>query len=244
MQRAIPLPMRRRSRAPLAMLVFALSTGATILALRQGAVPATFNPLPAVSLSQPHAWFIDWRLAALRHSPDLCRHVLAPPHIEAQPIPDNPPQNGCGWINSVRVTTAGGVRAGFDKLTCDMAAGLALWLEHEVQPAARELLGQRVTSIQSLGGYNCRNIVGNPLWRGVRSEHASANAVDIGAFNLADGRHLSVQHHWHGDGAEARFIRQVHARACRYFHVVLGPDYNAAHRDHFHLDRGLYSRCK
>ena len=44
--------------------------------------------------------------------------------------------------------------------------------------------------------------------------------------------------HWRGDGAEARFLKAVHGRACRYFRVVLGPDYNEAHRDHFHLDRG------
>jgi hypothetical protein len=25
--------------------------------------------------------------------------------------------------------------------------------------------------------------------------------------------------------------------------VVLGPDYNAAHNNHFHLDRGLFWRC-
>jgi hypothetical protein len=26
--------------------------------------------------------------------------------------------------------------------------------------------------------------------------------------------------------------------------VVLGPEYNAAHHDHFHLDRGPLMRCK
>ncbi|WP_208534621.1 extensin family protein, partial [Pseudomonas aeruginosa] len=25
---------------------------------------------------------------------------------------------------------------------------------------------------------------------------------------------------------------------------VLGPDYNAAHRDHFHLDMGLWKVCR
>jgi hypothetical protein len=244
MQRLAPRTLRRRSRAPAAVLLFMLTAGATALALRQGIVPAAFNPLPALDLAQPQAWFIDWRLAALKHRPDLCQRVLVAPHIDAQPIADSPPKDGCGWTNGVRVSRAGGIRAGFDKLTCEAAAALALWLEHDVQPAATEILGQRVVSIHSIGGYSCRNIVGNPLWRDIRSEHATANAIDIGGFNLADGRHISVKRHWKSGGAEARFLKTAHQRACRYFHVVLGPDYNAAHHDHFHLDRGIYWRCK
>ena len=142
------------------------------------------------------------------------------------------------------MSTAGGVRASFDKITCEAAAALALWLEHDVQQLAQEMFGQRVVAVQSFGTYSCRNIIGNPLWKGCRSEHATANAVDIGGFMLADGRRISVRAHWRGDGAEARFLRAAHGRACRYFRVVLGPDYNAAHRDHFHLDRGLLQRCK
>jgi hypothetical protein len=113
-----------------------------------------------------------------------------------------------------------------------------------VQPLAHEHLGQRVTSVQSLGSFSCRNIVGNAMLRKVRSQHATANAADIAGFHLASGRFVSVRSHWKGEGAEQRFLRAVHARACRYFRAVLGPDYNAAHRDHFHLDRGPWSRCR
>lgn len=35
---------------------------------------------------------------------------------------------------------------------------------------------------------------------------------------------------------EAAFLRRVHAGACGIFGTVLGPDANAAHRDHFHFD--------
>jgi hypothetical protein len=48
---------------------------------------------------------------------------------------------------------------------------------------------------------------------------------------------------WRG-GPEANFLKTVHTRACRYFHAALSPDYNAAHRDHFHLDRGMLWVCK
>jgi hypothetical protein len=26
--------------------------------------------------------------------------------------------------------------------------------------------------------------------------------------------------------------------------VAIGPEFNAAHRDHLHFDRGIFTRCK
>lgn len=179
----------------------------------------------------------------MKHNPDLCRRVLVPPHIDAHPIADSPMHEGCGWTNAIRMSQAGGVRAGFDKLTCEAAAALALWLEHDLQQVSQEILGQRVTAVQSYGTYSCRNIIGAKFWKWRRSEHATANAVDIGGFTLADGRTITVRGQWKGEGAEARFLRAAHNSACRYFRVVLGPDYNAEHHDHFHLDRGIGWRC-
>ena len=36
--------------------------------------------------------------------------------------------------------------------------------------------------------------------------------------------------------AEELFLREVHKKGCEVFGTVLGPEANAAHRDHFHLD--------
>ena len=127
------------------------------------------DPLPAIDLGQASPWLADWRLAALKRNPDLCRRVLVTPHIEAQPIADSPLRDGCGWVNGVRMSAAGGVRAGFDKITCEAATALALWLEHDLQEVAKEILGQRVTAVQSFGTYSCRNIIGNPLWKSWRA---------------------------------------------------------------------------
>lgn len=234
---------RRRSRVPRIMLGVLLLVGVSAL-FRFGLVPWFLNPLPAIDLGQANPWFADWRIAAIKNNPDLCRRVMVAPHIDAQLIADSPIRNGCGWINAVRMSTAGGVRAGFDKITCEAAAALALWLEHDLQRVAQEHFHQRVTAVQSFGTYSCRDIIGNALWKGWRSQHATANAVDIGGFTLADGRRISVKGSWHGNGPEARFLRAAHDSACSYFHVVLGPDFNAAHHDHFHLDRGPLMRCK
>src|SRR6267143_221220 len=129
---------RRRSRVPRTILLV-LVLGGIAFAFRQGLLPA------------------------MKYNPDLCRRVLVAPHIDAQPIADSPLRDGCGWTNAVRMSQAGGVRAGFDKLTCEAATALALWLEHDLQDVGQQILGQRVTAVQSFGTYSCRNIIGNPL---------------------------------------------------------------------------------
>jgi hypothetical protein len=243
MQKRAPLRARKLIGGAVVVALLLPIAAAVAGAFRRGVVPPALNPLPALDLGSAHAWLVDWRLAALRYDPALCRRVLARPHIAAQPIADSPIHKGCGWINAVRMSEAGGIHASFDRITCQAAAALTLWLEHDVQPLAFEMLGQRVASVQSLGSYACRNIVGSRTWKNFRSQHALANAVDIKGFNLANGRHISVAKYWRGSGPEARFLHAVHARACRYFRVVLGPDHNAAHHDHFHLDRGPFTRC-
>ncbi|MFN4225017.1 MAG: extensin family protein [Hyphomonas sp.] len=36
----------------------------------------------------------------------------------------------------------------------------------------------------------------------------------------------------------------MHKGACRLFSVTLGPDYDAAHADHFHMDMGPQRACR
>jgi hypothetical protein len=55
---------------------------------------------------------------------------------------------------------------------------------------------------------------------------------------------IGVKASWKGNGSEASFLRAVHERACRYFRVAIGPDFNAAHEDHFHYDRGIFRTCR
>ncbi len=234
-----------KRRLRLSRLVLgALLLAGLVLVFRQGLLPASLLPLPSLRLDDPSPWLVDWRLAALRTARDVCRSTLLAPIIEAEPVGDRRIENGCGWENAFRISSAGGVRIPIDRLSCPAATALAMWLQHEVQPAAREHLGQSVASVRHFGGYSCRNILGNKYFSSFRSEHATANAIDIAGFTLANGRSISVQQQWKGSGPEARFLHQIHARACRYFRVAIGPDYNAAHHDHFHYDRGPMSSCR
>ncbi len=220
--------------------------GLAILALRQGYLTTrTLTALAPLDLAATDSYFLDWRLAALKRDRDLCRRVVKQPHAEAVEISDFINAEGCGWNNGLRLTSAAGVRMPIDKITCELTAALSLWLAHEVQPRALALLGERIAAIEHRGGYACRNIRGSPAFASWRSQHASANALDIATFVLANGRRIAVLKHWpDAASAEGQFLREIHGRACRYFRVAIGPNYNAAHRDHFHYDRGSLSACR
>ena len=176
-------------------------------------------------------------LASLAREPGRCRALLdraGVRYAQAAVRSDGP---SCGYSAGLRLA-AGGARAvplspDEPVLTCPVVAALAMWEWSVVQPAARRLLGQPVARIEQLGSYNCRPIAGTTRW----SEHATANAIDVAAFRLADGRTISVLADWRGNGPEATFLRRVRTGACDVFATVLSPDYNAAHRDHFHLDQ-------
>ncbi|KAB2939215.1 MAG: extensin family protein [Hyphomicrobium sp.] len=227
-------------RALLALLLLVIVFGAFWL----GLVPQRYSPLATISLADPPTWFVDFRLAALRRDPEQCRAVLLAPHIVATPIADKVQPNGCGWTNAVRVAEVGGAQIGLEQLTCEAATALALWIEYQVQPLAVEMFGSRVAWMQDMGTYSCRNIIGNKRWMNMRSQHSLANAVDIGAFRLANGKQISITKDYKADSPEGRFLREAHMRACGYFRVAIGPQFNAAHKDHLHLDRGILTRCQ
>ena len=111
-----------------------------------------------------------------------------------------------------------------------------LLLEQRViQPAAMRRFGSTVTRIDHAGSYSCRRLYGRG--EGPFSEHATADAIDITGFRLADGTSVTVLGDWQDGGAETAFLRDVRDGACRLFSTVLSPDYNAAHADHLHLDQ-------
>jgi hypothetical protein len=225
-------------------LITAMVLAATVMVLRQGWIPSRLSPLPALNLDYPGGWLIDWQLAEIRRDAKLCERVIRNPNIDAKQVADVALEDGCGVSNGVRLGGIGGARMPVDKISCEAAVAAALWLTHEVQPLAEVLLGQRIVAVQHMGSYACRNIATTKVWRNFRSQHATANALDIAGFTLADGRKISVLKHWQADGVDGQFLRAIHARACRYFRVVLGPNYNELHKDHFHIDRGLLTTCR
>lgn len=158
-------------------------------------------------------------------------------------LPDRVFSPGCSATNSVKLLAVGIPVTNLGAVKCGLAVPFTLWVQTAVQQAARAWLDSPVVKIESFGSYACRpinGVAGNKL-----SEHARANAVDISAFILANGRRITVEQDWNGPDTNARaFLRALHQSACRRFHVVLGPDANAYHHNHFHFDMGPGPYCR
>lgn len=125
-------------------------------------------------------------------------------------------------------------------LRCPMIPQIDRWVADVVDPAARFHFGQPISELSVMASYSCRPM--NGISGSRISEHAYANAVDIGGFTLADGRAISVLRGWRGSEREQAFLREVHDGACRNFTTVLGPNYDGFHRNHFHLDLARHGR--
>lgn len=124
-------------------------------------------------------------------------------------------------------------------LNCPMTEALERWMLDVVQPAAWARFKQPVTQIDTMGSYGCRPM--NNQSGAKLSEHAFGNALDIGGFQLADGRKITVVKGWtKGDEQEKGFLREAHMGACDHFTTVLGPGSNAFHYNHVHVDLAMH----
>ncbi|MBV8686281.1 MAG: extensin family protein [Alphaproteobacteria bacterium] len=192
-------------------------------------------PWAPLDLAQPVGAFTRAKLAELE--PAQCRALLRRAGIRFAALPDRSDGPECGYQGAVRLR-GGAATIGYAPASlgtsCPVAAALALWEWHVVQPAALRRFGRRVERVETFGSYSCRRLYGRRT--GQWSEHARANAVDIAAFRLEGGRRIPVLDGWRDPGADGAFLRDVRDGACRLFATTLSPDYNAAHRDHLHLD--------
>ena len=155
-------------------------------------------------------------------------------------LPDQTFSGGCSALGAVQLRDIGVPVTGITAMTCPLAYAFTQWVQTDLQVPAIGEFGSAVVKIEAMGTYSCRSIAGSDRL----SEHGSANAIDVAAFVLADGRRVSVLNGWNGDEREARFLKSVRTSACRRFNTVLSPDYNADHRDHFHFDMGRGPFCR
>lgn len=170
--------------------------------------------------------------------------VLEKGLVEAKLLPPVREKGGCGHKEPYSLTRLKG-KARVDlsvpaKLNCAMVSQLYRFFSESVQPLSVEMLGQSVVRIEVACSYSCRprnNKKGAKM-----SEHSRMNAIDIGAFVLADGTILSVTKNWHGKDKKGEFLRRVNRRACQYFSTVIGPEGDSYHQTHFHLDLGKHGR--
>lgn len=230
---------------PRAFLLFVLLLALATWAWRSDrlVVPDRWNPWAPLRLDEAPNLLTRFKLSRASADDGACRVALGQAEMTYVPVPDRSTGPGCGFDNAVRIERSSIAVGEAFALSCRAALSLAMWERHALQQAAEAHLGTRVSGIRHYGSYACRNLYDDPGRR--RSRHATADALDIAAFDLADGRRVTVQGDWgEGAGPAARFLRAVHDGACDYFDVVLGPDYNRAHADHLHLDRGGGRACR
>lgn len=172
-----------------------------------------------------------------------CFADLSREDVRYSPLPDRDFGGGCQVIGAVQLIDIGVPVSGLSAMRCGLAEEFIGWTRNAVAPAAYQILGSKLVRIETMGTYACRNTIGTATPH--LSGHALANAVDVSAFILADGRRISVQGDWRSDDAETqRFFQLIHASACKRFGTVLSPDYNAAHHDHLHLEDDHKSFCR
>jgi len=206
-------------------------------------VPSHLNPFAPLRIDDEVNWLTRMKISRLERNPPQCLAVLAASDVSYRPVADRRGDEGCGLSNAVAVTEAFRALNRSFIASCPLAVAWALFDRHVIGPAARRHLGQDVVSVTHRGTYACRNINHRAIGR--RSEHATANAIDIAGFVLADGQEVTVRRDWEGsDPRRAAFLRAVRDGACSVFDVVLSPEYNEAHRDHFHFDMGAYRTCR
>jgi hypothetical protein len=179
--------------------------------------------------------------------PSACRLALTDAIAIAPSIPDIKGAGGCGGEDLVRLEAIVlpdrrqvSVKPAAI-LRCTMASALADWIRSDIAPLA-VTLGSTISDLDNFDSFECRGrnrIAGAQL-----SEHGRANALDVRAFKLANGRSISLT-----DRTVPRELRvTVLHSVCARFSTVLGPGSDGYHEDHIHLDlmerRNNYRICQ
>src|SRR5262249_22344504 len=126
-------------------------------------------------------------------------------------------------------------------LRCPTALVIARWVRDDLEPLADQL-GSRIERIDVAASFSCRSR--NSVFGAIMSEHGKANALDIWALHLADGRRIGIQN---ADGPR-EFLAGMRESACARFMTVLGPGADRDHETHLHVDlaerKGGYKMCQ
>nr|WP_245294040.1 extensin family protein [Methylobrevis pamukkalensis] len=150
-----------------------------------------------------------WRAQA--EAACYARKLVTPSSI-ARPLSEIEGPGICGVERPLKVSASLGGAVEITPaatLDCPMTATVEHWVKTVVQPAAYERYGVPVVSIRNMGSYGCRSR--NHVKGAKLSEHAFANALDIGGFTLANGHTVTIRTGWRrGSDADKAFLKQVH----------------------------------
>ena len=193
------------------------------------------QPAPPQKVLRPPPPRKPARIVSIGRRGAICESAA----IRGEPLSSIAEYEGCAMAAPVRFFSVDDVSISPRAVSgCGVPQALSEWLVGHVQPAAMELLGTKVKKIHQVSAYVCRRRNGSS--QGKLSFHATGDAIDIASFELADGRRVGVLEDWDGKGPTGEpgsaFLRRIWKSACGPFGTVLGPEADAAHKNHFHLD--------
>jgi hypothetical protein len=164
------------------------------------------DPLPPIPKPNPErvegtlprdARTVPWTASEIEAAKAECKKVLAAIALDYEMLP--PIKEGlCGAPAPIRLKSVGNdpkvVIEPAATVTCALAVSLDIWLKERVQPEAHAAFGAKVTKLQNVSSYTCRNRNGGA--NTLLSEHALANALDISEFVLESGLRIAVLDSW------------------------------------------------
>jgi len=96
-----------------------------------------------------------------------------------------------------------------------------------------------IVEVIHIGTFNCRRISGTETL----SQHGYGLAIDIYGFVDSQGEDYILERDWEHDteqpqSRKAQILYEIGQRmhTDRIFNIVLTPNYNAGHDNHFHVD--------
>jgi hypothetical protein len=159
--------------------------------------PAKKAPADEDAAPPREAKTVPWGAAQIAAAKAKCAEVLASIAVEYEALP--PLKQGlCGAPAPILVKSIGSdpkvAISPPATMTCALAVGVEAWLRTKVQPEAAKMFGSPVVTLRNAASYACRKR--NNSARGILSEHALANALDISEFIFASGERVAVLTSW------------------------------------------------
>ncbi|KFX07212.1 extensin [Pectobacterium betavasculorum] len=226
--------------------IFVMILG-TLVALApwiQRHLPPGYDPFSPLTVDDPPTFITRLKMKSVANDPEACLALLkqAQENGRLRFAVANDISGQCPVASPVRVQGFGPVTLSSSFLaSCPLALSSTMFVAQVAVPQA-ESLGSSLKRIDHMGSYACRNVYHRP--EGRLSEHATADAWDVTAFRLSDGRQVSVLNQWSETGARGSYLRNTFSESCRFFGNSLGPEYNAAHANHFHFGMRGFGVCR
>lgn len=166
--------------------------------------------------------------------PSPCFLALTAELAVAEPATPIAQPNSCDGLDVVRMSA---VNIDHRRVTltppvlarCSMATALATWMRDDVARLVQGV-GAELKGFDNYESFECRGR--NRIAGAKTSEHGRANALDIRAVLLGDGRRLELT----DPEVSKPFRESMRASACERFTTVLGPGSDGYHESHIHVD--------